>query len=83
MVPATIDWNKMETELQDRVETSKVEGKRPQKRFTDEQWRKVMSLLTGEDPPSYQTIAKMLGCSKSTVCRNLQKYLGQAKKKAP
>ncbi|KAK3821832.1 MAG: hypothetical protein J3Q66DRAFT_157128 [Benniella sp.] len=82
MVPATIDWNKMETERQDRVETSKVEGKRPQKRFTDEQWRKVMSLLTGEDPPSYQTIAKKLGCSKSTVWRNLQKYLGQAKKKA-
>jgi len=69
-----------DAEHQDRVEvSSRAEGKRHQKRLTDEQSRDIISRLEGEDPESYQTIANDIGCSKSTVWRQRQKFLRQTK----
>ncbi|KAK3821839.1 MAG: hypothetical protein J3Q66DRAFT_157250 [Benniella sp.] len=76
---AAVD-NGMETERLDRVETrSKIRVKKPQNRLTDEQWRRIISIFEREDPPSYQSIANDIGCSKSTVCRTRQRHLDQTK----
>jgi DNA invertase Pin-like site-specific DNA recombinase len=78
--PATGDCNTQENERQDRVVTSsKTEGKRPQKRLTNEQSRDIITRCEGEDPESFQAIAKAMGCSKSTVWRHKQKHLRQTK----
>ncbi|KAK3821732.1 MAG: hypothetical protein J3Q66DRAFT_438521 [Benniella sp.] len=77
---AMIDGNRMETERPDRVMTRrKSEGKRLQKRLTDEQWRDIMSRREANVPASYQTIANEIGCSKSTAWRQRKKYETQTK----
>ncbi|KAK3821864.1 MAG: hypothetical protein J3Q66DRAFT_427854 [Benniella sp.] len=79
-VSATVNCSTQEPERQVRVETSrKPETKRSQKRLTDEQSRDIISRREGEDPASYQMIANAIGCSKSTVWRQRQKYLRQTK----
>ncbi|KAK3821837.1 MAG: hypothetical protein J3Q66DRAFT_367506 [Benniella sp.] len=80
LVPATTDCNRMEKERQDRVVAcSKTEGRRPQKRLTCEQSRDIVSRREGEAPESFQTIAKAMGCSKSTAWRHNRKHRAQTK----
>jgi DNA invertase Pin-like site-specific DNA recombinase len=77
---ATIDGNKIETERPDRVVTRNgYDGKKYQKRLTDEQLRDIISRRGGDVPESYQTIAKDIGCSKSTAWRQAKKYERQTK----
>ncbi|KAK3821833.1 MAG: hypothetical protein J3Q66DRAFT_427723 [Benniella sp.] len=79
-LPSTINCTVDQTGRQDRVQTgSKTEARRTSRRLTHEQSRAIISRLEGEDPESFQTIAKALGCSKSTVWRQRQKYLRQIK----
>ncbi|KAK3821834.1 MAG: hypothetical protein J3Q66DRAFT_427729 [Benniella sp.] len=79
-LPPTINCSVDQTERQDQVQTgSKTEARRTSRRLTHEQSRDIISRLEGEDPESFQTIAKALGCSKSTVWRQRQKYLRQTK----
>ncbi|KAK3821843.1 MAG: hypothetical protein J3Q66DRAFT_157303 [Benniella sp.] len=79
-VPSTINCNINQAERQDRDQTSnKTVASRPSRRLTHEQSRDIISRLEGEDPESFQTIAKAMGCSKSTVWRQRQKYLRQTK----
>ncbi|KAK3821845.1 MAG: hypothetical protein J3Q66DRAFT_438586 [Benniella sp.] len=78
--PATTDCDTQEKERQDRgVACNKTEGRRPLKRLTYEQSRDIITRREGEDPESFQTIAKAMGCSKSTVWRHKQKHLRQTK----
>ncbi|KAK3821591.1 MAG: hypothetical protein J3Q66DRAFT_367281 [Benniella sp.] len=75
-VPITIDCNRNEVERQDQVELcSETEARRPRRRLTIKQSRDIISRREGGEPASYQTIAKIIGCSKSTVWRHKQKHL--------
>ncbi|KAK3821725.1 MAG: hypothetical protein J3Q66DRAFT_427344 [Benniella sp.] len=80
LAPIVIDCNRIETEHLDRVEArSKTEGKRHQRRFTDEESQDIILRREGDVPESYQTIAKAIGCSKSTAWRKRHKYETQIK----
>ncbi|KAK3821593.1 MAG: hypothetical protein J3Q66DRAFT_386399 [Benniella sp.] len=78
IVPEATGCDRHEAECQDRGEIrSKAEAKRPQWRLTDEQSRNIISRREGEEPASYRTIAKFIGCSKSTAWRHKRKHLCQ------
>ncbi|KAK3821724.1 MAG: hypothetical protein J3Q66DRAFT_367405 [Benniella sp.] len=80
LAPAVIDCDKIQTERPDRVETrSKSVCKRNQWRLTDEESQDIILRREGDVPESYQTIAKAIGCSKSTAWRKRQKFLHQTK----